>query len=136
MLGLVMAAWVRFSALLFALKFSTLNPSLEAYTSMFTSSEGWITLSYFFGIGFLLVAAVFVVSAVSIPLIVDRDTDSITAMQKSFRAVTRNADAMFVWATIIVALTVIGIATAFIGLVVIFPILGYATWHSYRALVK
>ncbi|MBV2092826.1 MAG: DUF2189 domain-containing protein, partial [Candidatus Thiodiazotropha sp. (ex Ctena orbiculata)] len=47
LLALVMAAWVRISALLFAIKFSTLSPSIEAYTSLFSSAEGWITLSYF-----------------------------------------------------------------------------------------
>jgi uncharacterized membrane protein len=136
MLALMMAAWVRFSALLFALKFNTLTPTVEAYTRMLTSSEGWITLSFFVGIGFLLAAVVFVVSAVAIPLILDRDADFISAMQKSYRIVVSNPIAMLVWAGLIVALTAVGIATAFVGLAVIFPVLGYATWHSYRALVK
>jgi uncharacterized membrane protein len=136
MLALVMAAWIRFSALLFAIKFNTLTPTAEAYTQMLASSEGWITLSYFVGIGFLLAATVFVVSAVAIPLILDKDADFITAMQKSYRAVVSNPLAMLVWAGLIVALTAIGIATAFVGLAVIFPVLGYATWHSYRTLVK
>lgn len=136
MLALVMAAWIRFSALLFALKFNAFTPTAEAYTQMLTSSEGWITLSYFFGIGFLLATVVFVISAVAIPLILDKDADFITAMQKSYQAVVSNPLAMLVWAGLIVALTVVGIATAFVGLAVIFPVLGYATWHSYRALVK
>jgi len=136
MLALVMAAWVRFSALLFALKFNTLSSSVEAYTSMFASSEGWIALSYFFGIGFILATVVFVISAVAIPLILDKDADFITAMQKSYRVVTANPGAMAVWAALIVALTAIGVAMVFVGLAVIFPVLGYATWHSYRATVK
>ena len=136
MLALVMAAWIRFSALLFALKFNTLTPSVEAYTRMLASSEGWITLSYFVGIGFVLAVVVFVISAVAIPLILDRDDDFITAIQKSYRAVVRNPGAMAVWAAAIVALTALGIVTAFVGLIVIFPVLGYATWHSYTALVK
>jgi len=136
MLALVMAAWVRFSALLFALKFNTLTPTLETYTQMLTSPEGWIALSFFVGIGFILATAVFVISAVAIPLILDKDADFIKAMQTSYRAVVNNPLAMAVWALSIVALTVVGIATAFVGLAVIFPVLGYATWHSYRALVK
>ncbi len=135
-LALVMAAWVRFSALLFAVKFNALSPSIEAYTSLFSSSEGWITLSFFVGIGFILALVVFVLSAVAIPLILDEDAGFISAMQTSYRAVTANPAAMFVWAAIIVALTAIGIATAFVGFAVLFPILGYATWHSYRAMVK
>ncbi len=136
LLALTMAAWIRFSALLFALKFSTLSPTVEAYTTLLGSSDGWIALTYFIGIGFILASAVFVISAVAIPLILDKDADFITAMKASFRAVTGNPAAMIVWAAAIVALTAIGIATAFVGLAVIFPILGYATWHSYRALVR
>ena len=136
MLALVMAAWVRFSALLFALKFDTFSPSVEAYTQIFSSSEGWITLSFFGGVGFLLAAAVFLISAVAIPMIVDKDADFITAMQTSSRVVTSNPAAMAVWAATIVALTAVGIASAFVAFAVIFPVLGYATWHSYRALVK
>ncbi len=136
MLAMVMAAWIRLSAVLFAVKFSTLSPSVEAYTHMFTSSDGWITLSFFVAIGFLLAAVVFVISAVAIPLILDKDADFVTAMQTSYRAVTSNPGAMVVWALSIVALTAIGIATAFVGFAVIFPVLGYATWHSYRALMK
>jgi uncharacterized membrane protein len=136
LLSLVMAAWVRISALLFAVKFNTLNPSIEAYTSLFSSAEGWITLSYFVVIGFLLALSVFVISAVAIPMILDKDVDFITAMQTSYRAVTSNPVAMALWAVIIVAMTAVGVITAFIGLAVLFPILGYATWHSYRSLVK
>jgi uncharacterized membrane protein len=136
MLSLVMAAWVRISALIFAVKFNTLNPSIEAYTSLLNSSDGWITLSFFVGMGFLLVSVVFIVSAVAVPMILDRDADFISSMQSSYRAVMANPSAMIVWALTIVALTTIGIATAFIGLAIIFPILGYATWHSYRSLVK
>ena len=136
MLALVMAAWIRFSALLFALTFNTLTPTIEAYANLFTSSDGWITLAYFFGIGSILATAVFLVSAVSIPLILDKDEDFITAMQKSGSVVVRNSGVMIFWAAIIAALTAFGVATAFIGLAVVFPILGYATWHSYRALVK
>jgi uncharacterized membrane protein len=136
MLSLVMAAWLRISALIFAVKFNTLTPSIEAYTNLLSSADGWITLTYFAGMGFLLVSVVFVISAIAIPMILDKDADFISSMQTSYRAVTGNPGAMIVWALTIVALTTIGVATAFIGLAVIFPILGYATWHSYRSLVK
>jgi uncharacterized membrane protein len=136
MLALVMAAWVRASALLFALKFNTLTPSVETYTSLLSSSDGWIAIAFYAGIGLLLVTTVFVISAVAIPLILDKDADFVRAMRASYLAVTRNPRAMLVWAAAIVALTAVGIATAFVGLAVIFPILGYATWHSYRSLVR
>lgn len=136
MLALVMAAWIRFSALIFALKFTTLSPSIEAYTSLLTSTDGWIVLTFFFGIGLLLAIVVFTISAVAIPHILDKDVDFITAIQTSYQAVMHNPVAMAVWAAIIVILTTIGILTAFIGMLIIFPVLGYATWHSYRDLVN
>jgi len=99
------------------------------------STNSLRTLGFFVGIGLLLAAVVLVISAVAIPLILDKDADFVTAMQTSYRAVTSNPGAMAVWAISIVALTAVGIATAFVGFGVIFPMLGYATWHSYRALV-
>jgi uncharacterized membrane protein len=136
LLALVMAAWVRFSALLFAVQFSSYRPTIEAYTQILTSNDGWMTLGLFIGVGFILATTVFVISAVAIPMILDKDSDFITAMRTSYHAVTQNIAGMAVWAALIVVITAVGIATAFIGLAVLFPILGYATWHSYRALVK
>ncbi len=101
----IMAAWIRFSALLFALKFTILSPSIEAYTTLSTSADGWITLVFFIGIGFVLATAVFIAAAVAIPLILDRDTDFITAIQTSYRAVMNNPAAMTLWAAAIVTLT-------------------------------
>lgn len=135
-LSLIMAAWIRFSALLFAVTTSTLNPAANTYMNLLSSSDGLITLAFFAGVGLLLVTIVFVFSAVAIPHILDKDVDFISAMSTSYQAVTSNPAAMFTWAGAIVLLTAVGIATAFIGLAVIFPVLGYATWHSYRALIK
>lgn len=135
-LALVMAAWVRFSALLFAVKFTTVSPSIEAYTSLLTRTDGLIALGYFVGSGFLLAAAVFVLSAVAIPLILDRDTDFITAMQTSYRATVANLPAMALWALAIVGLMTLGLLAFVIGLAVVFPVLGYATWHAYRAVIE
>lgn len=136
MLGIIMAAWIRFSALLFAIKFNIMSPTIEAYTTMFTSSEGLMTLAFFAGIGLLLVVVVFLFSAVAIPMILDRDVNFISAMNTSYHAVISNPKAMLTWAAIIVSFTAFGIATAFIGLAFVFPVLGYATWESYKALVK
>ena len=138
MLSLVMAAWVRFSALLFAIQLNSLNPapSMQTFTGMLSTPDGLATLAFFVGIGLLLVSVVFVISAVAVPMIIDRDADFISAIQTSAKAVAKNPLAMLVWAVLIVALTTMGIAMAFVGLAVIFPILGYATWHSYRELVK
>ena len=82
-------------------------------------------------IGAVFAAVTFSASAFSLPMIMHRDVDSITAIVTSVNAVLRNKGAMLVWLTIIVASLLIGIATAFIGLVIIVPVIGYAAWHGY-----
>ena len=134
-LAVVMAAWVRLSALLFAVKFGTFSPSIEGYLAVLGGGGGDpIVWAYFALIGLALAAVVFVSSAVAIPMIVDRDAGPITAIQVSARAVARNWPAMALWAGLIATLTVLAIATSFVAMLVIFPVLGYATWHSYKRL--
>ncbi|MCB1753229.1 MAG: DUF2189 domain-containing protein [Gammaproteobacteria bacterium] len=83
-------------------------------------------------IGSVFSAIVFCVSAFSLPMIIDRKADMVTAVVTSFNAVLRNKPAMFVWVLLIVAAVGIGIATAFIGLAVALPLIGHATWHAYQ----
>ena len=68
--------------------------------------------------------------------LLDRNGDIYTAMATSFLAVTRNISAMIIWAALIVILSAIGFATLLFGMIVIFPILGHATWHAYRDLTQ
>jgi uncharacterized membrane protein len=82
-------------------------------------------------VGSIFAAATFSVSAFSLPMIMHRNVDSITAIVTSVNAVLRNKGAMLVWLLLIVAGLLIGVATAFIGLVVIVPIIGYGAWHGY-----
>lgn len=86
-------------------------------------------------VGGVLAALVFCVSSVAVPLLLAKDVDAVTAMATSVRAVSLNPGPMMLWAAIIAANMAMGLATAFIGLVVIFPLLGYATWHAFRDLV-
>ncbi len=70
-------------------------------------------------------------SAFSLPVVMHRNVDSITAIVTSVNAVLRNKRAMFVWLTMIVASLLLGLITAFVGLIVIVPVIGYAAWHGY-----
>jgi uncharacterized membrane protein len=96
----------------------------------------WSQLATFLGIGTAVGAVfcglTFLFSAFSLPMICDRDTDAVTAIVTSVNAVLRNKPAMAVWVLLIVALTALGFATALLGLAVIIPLLGYATWHAYQ----
>jgi uncharacterized membrane protein len=85
--------------------------------------------------GGVLAVIVFSVSVVSIPLIIDRHVRASEAMRTSVRVTLANLPAMVVWAGLIVALTALGFLTLLVGMVVIAPLLGYATWHAYRDLI-
>jgi uncharacterized membrane protein len=86
-------------------------------------------------IGAVFAAIVFCLGAFSIPMLMDRKVDAVTAILTSINAVLKNKTTMFVWGIIIVLLIVIGIATAFIGFAIVLPIVGHATWHAYREVV-
>jgi uncharacterized membrane protein len=82
-------------------------------------------------IGAVFASVTFSASAFSLPMIMHRNVDSVTAIVSSVNAVLRNKRAMLVWLTLIVVGLLIGVATAFVGLIVIVPVIGYAAWHSY-----
>jgi uncharacterized membrane protein len=134
-LGLIMAAWVRFSALLFAFQDSLLPSSIGTSAGLIAGRLDPTLILFFVLVGALLAVTVFVSSAVAIPMILDRGVGPLTAIHASVRAVVMNWSAMLLWALLIVVLSAIGIATWMLGMIIIFPLLGYATWRSYRALL-
>lgn len=83
-------------------------------------------------VGAVFAALVFTTSAFSLPMMLDRGTDAITSALTSTNAVLKNKGVMVLWGALIVALVAIGFATAYLGLAVILPLIGHATWHAYR----
>jgi uncharacterized membrane protein len=91
----------------------------------------WPYLSFGSIVGAVFAAVTFCASAFSLPMLMHRDVDSITAIVTSVNAVLRNKLAMVIWLAIIVAGLLIGLVTAFVGLVIVIPVIGYAAWHGY-----
>jgi uncharacterized membrane protein len=83
-------------------------------------------------VGSIFAALVFCASAFSLPMMLDRKVDTVTAVLTSVNAVLRNKGAMALWAGVIVLSLLISFLTAFLGLAVLMPIIGYASWHGYR----
>lgn len=83
-------------------------------------------------VGSIFSAIIFCVSAFSLPMIMDRKVDMVTAVVTSVNAVLRNKKPMMLWAGIIVLAVLIGFMTAFLGLVILLPVIGHATWHAYQ----
>jgi uncharacterized membrane protein len=134
-LGLIALVWFVLSAILLESVLSAQMPSLAVAlwggATMLTTGQA---LGYV-ACGGVLAAIVFGVSVVAVPLIIDRHARASEAMRASLRATCANIPAMVVWAAIIVAVTAIGFLTLLIGMVVVAPLLGYATWHAYRDLI-
>ena len=84
------------------------------------------------GVGAVFAVFTFAISAFSLPMVADRDVDMVTACVSSVNAVLRNKPVMLLWAALLVAITVLAFATAFLGLAVAMPWLAYSTWHAYR----
>ncbi len=136
-LGFAFIFWERVSAILFALFHGLDLPKADDLSGwIFMLSEDPVFLVVYVGLGGLAAAFVFACSVVSIPLMLDRRIDPVTALITSVRATLNNRLPLAVWAVTIVVLVAIGIATWFLGLIVIMPILGHASWHAYRDLVQ
>ena len=97
---------------------------------------GWTLIVIGNGIGFLFALLVLTISVVSFPLLLDRKVSPIVAILTSIRAVAANPIPMAAWGLIVAALLVIGSLPFFIGLAIVMPILGHATWHLYRKVVE
>jgi uncharacterized membrane protein len=87
-------------------------------------------------IGGALAVAVFAVSVVAIPMIIDRHSSARQAMRASIQALISNIPAMIVWSALILILTIIGYAPLLGGLLIIAPLLGHATWHAYKDMIR
>jgi uncharacterized membrane protein len=100
-----------------------------------TTSQGWWLIVVGCGVGFLFALAVLCISVVSFPLMLDRQAGAGEAIATSIRAVLRNPVPMAAWGLIVAALLVLGSLPAFLGLAVVIPLLGHATWHLYRQVI-
>jgi uncharacterized membrane protein len=101
-----------------------------------TTTPGWTLIIVGTGIGFLFAALVLSISAISFPLLLDRDVGAAVAVYTSLRVMAANPIPMALWGLIVAALLVIGSIPFFVGLTVVMPVLGHATWHLYRRTVE
>jgi uncharacterized membrane protein len=140
-MGLVLAllhlVWVRLAILLYALFFSGQNPTLpEAINNILFTNTGLAFLVVGSAIGFGLAVLAFAISAVSLPMLVDRPVSVFAAIATSVAAVRLNARPLALWAALIAAFVAFGVVTFYLGLIVVLPLIGHATWHAYRDLVE
>jgi len=133
---IIYLVWLEIAFLLFMLFLGPQSLQLENIvpTLLFTPS-GLGLLVVGTAAGAVLALLVFSITAVSIPLLMRREVDIVTATLTSFRAVALNPAPMLLWAVLIAGMMAFAFATLFLGMIVVFPLIGHATWHAYRSLV-
>jgi len=131
----LMLLWMRAAVILYALFFGLHPfPGLDHIAPMlFSTGTGLAMLVVGSLVGGLFAAFSFAISAFSIPMLLERRSDALTAMGMSWALVWNNLPVMLVWGAIVLALFLLSLATGLLGLIVTFPWLGHATWHAWRA---
>ncbi|WP_420477173.1 DUF2189 domain-containing protein [Noviherbaspirillum sp. ST9] len=134
-LTFLMVIWARVSVVIFAL-FSTRDfPTMQGVIFQIFSMTNIPFVIVWFGVGFIFASIAFAISVVSVPLMLDRNTDTMIALFTSVRALWKNAIPLYLWAALIVALVGASLLLSFIPLLVTAPLVGHATWHAYRDLI-
>jgi uncharacterized membrane protein len=140
-LGLLLLAifltWIGLAQQIYQSLFGYLPPpSLPQFiSSVLTTPEGWQLILLGNAVGFVFALVSFVLSVVSFPLLLDRDVGAAAAITTSLRAIAKNPITMAAWALIVAGLLLLGSLPLFVGLAVVIPVLGHATWHLYRKVV-
>ena len=141
LLGLMLIAlfllWLVVAQIIYVVTLGPMPPvSVSSFASdVFTTSAGWTMIVVGIGVGFLFALLALAVSVVSFPLLLDRNVGIGNAVSTSMRAVATNPGVMALWGLIVACGLVLGSLPFFVGLVVVLPVLGHATWHLYRSVV-
>jgi uncharacterized membrane protein len=140
-LGLILLAifgvWVAVAQAIYVAHFGYVQPeSIGAFVrQVLTTKAGHRMILIGNGVGFLFALAAFAISVVTFPLLIDRNVSATVAAVTSVRTVLRNPLTMALWGLILAAALLIGSLPLFVGLAVVMPVLGHATWHLYRKTV-
>jgi len=142
LLGLLLMAiflvWLAVAQAIYVANFGYTAPASvgQFVDEVFTTRAGWRLIVVGTGTGFLFAVVVLTISAISFPLLLDRDVGAAVALLTSIRVVAANPLTMALWGFIVAALLVLGSTPFFLGLTVVMPVLGHATWHLYRKAVN
>ncbi|WP_372621418.1 DUF2189 domain-containing protein [Falsiroseomonas sp.] len=135
-LAAVFLAWLWAADAIFAATVGQLPAGTDLRTALFETAEGWRMIWLGNAVGFVFAAAVLVLTALSFPMLLDRGGGVARAVATSVRAFAVNPLPMAGWGLIVAALLLLGSLPLFVGLAVVLPVLGHATWHLYRLVVR
>lgn len=136
LLCLLVMLWLRAADLLYALFYGLLPfPGYDQILGqLLTTPRGWALILTGSAVGGLFAAFAMAISLFSIPMLLERRVDALTALGTSFALTTQNLRAVLPWGVIVVAGFTLSAATGLLGLIVIFPLLGHGTWHAWVAM--
>jgi len=136
-LAVIFFAWLGAAMAIYEATLGTPPDSVADFARrLFTTSAGWALIIIGNGVGFLFALTVLIISVVSFPMLIDRHVSTLAAVRTSIRACAASPWPMAAWGLIVAGGLVIGCLPFFIGLAVVMPILGHATWHLYRRVVE
>lgn len=138
LLGVIYFIWLGVAFAIYRAIYGSVIPTSisEFMWQVLTTPAGWTLIILGCGVGFVFALVVLAISAVSFPLLIDRNVGTKAAVQTSVHAFLANPVTMTMWGLIVAGLLVIGTVPLFVGLAVIMPVLGHATWHLYRKVVE
>ncbi|TWB21943.1 putative membrane protein [Nitrospirillum amazonense] len=128
--------WVRLATLLYALMLGDVHVPPDGLAAVLLTPAALPFLIVGTLLGAALALATFTISVVTLPLLLDRDVGVLTAVATSITAVRASPRAMLLWAALIAGAVALGMVTLFIGLVPLLPLIGHASWHAYRDVVR
>ncbi len=132
----IFLVWIMVANMIFKLTLGTADPAMMGFVAQVISTPaGWAMAVIGTGVGFLFAVVVLAVSVVSFPLMLDRDVTLPVAVTTSVRLARENPVVIGTWGAIVAGALAIGSLPAMIGLVIVLPLLGHATWHLYRAAI-
>jgi uncharacterized membrane protein len=138
LLGVIYFAWLGAALVIYRQIYGNIVPTsiTQFIWEVLTTTAGWTLIIVGCGVGFLFAVVVLAVSAVSFPMLVDVHVSAVTAIRTSVHAFLANPTTMMLWGFVVASLLLIGAVPLFAGLAVVMPVLGHATWHLYRKVVK
>jgi uncharacterized membrane protein len=138
LLCVIFVAWLFAAQAVYQMTMGGVPPASigDFLQQVFTTRAGWNLILFGNAVGFLFAVLVLTLTVVSFPLLLDKDVGVRVAVRTSVRAVLTNPVTMAIWGLIVAALLFVGSLPLFVGLAVVMPLLGHATWHLYRKVVE
>lgn len=128
--------WIASNFVLFALLYEGLSPPMNDFVnSVFLSEKGMTFSIASIAVGFFFALCAYMISVITVPMLIDRNVDGFTAIRISIKSVLKNIPAMMLWAFLIVLIVGLGLVTYYVGLIIALPVIGHGSWHAYRSLV-